>query len=65
MPARPPVALCPPSPGTPSEKEICQYIAEMCGELRRLASHSKFRTVGYLLDMARLESERMAKDLPG
>ena len=64
MSARPPSALLPPSPGTPSEKDICRYIAEMCSELRGLASGAKFRTINYLLDMARLEAERVAQSLP-
>jgi hypothetical protein len=54
----------PPTPGIPSEKEICRYIAEMCSELRLLAKHSRLRTVNYLLDMARLEAERLGETLP-
>ena len=53
-----------PPPGTPTDKQICLYIAEMCTELRHLARRPRFRTISYLLDMARLESERTAKDLP-
>ena len=53
-----------PLPSTPTEKQICTYIAEMCAELRHLARRPRFRTVGYLLDMARLEAERTAKELP-
>ena len=62
MNARP--VLDPPSalPGAPTDKETCQYIAEMCAELRHLARRPRFRTINYLLDMARLEAERMGKD---
>ncbi len=64
MPARHPVAPPQPLPGPPSDRQICLYISEMCSELRHLARRPKFRTISYLLDMARLESEKMAKDLP-
>ena len=62
MNARP--VLAPPSalPSAPTDKETCQYIAEMCAELRHLARRPRFRTINYLLDMARLEAERMGKD---
>ena len=63
MSSGPPV-VPPPSPGTPSDRDICQYIAEMCAELRGLASGATFRTLNYLLDMARLEAERLARSLP-
>ena len=63
MPARPPFAP-PPSSGTPSDRQICLYISEMCSELRQLAKRPKLRTINYLLDMARLESEKMGKELP-
>ena len=56
----------PPSPISagvaPTEGELCAYVAEMCGELRTLSRRPSFRTLNYLLDMARLEAERMAKD---
>lgn len=45
----------------PTETELCAYVAEMCGELRSLTRRPSFRTLNYLLDMARLEAERMAK----
>ena len=50
---------------SPSAEELCSYIAEICGELRALTRHPTFRTLNYLLDMARLEAERMARDLKG
>ena len=53
-----------PQPDIPSDKQVCFYVAEMCSELRRLAKGPRFRTVGYLLDMARLEAEKLGKDLP-
>lgn len=64
MSARPVFVPPPPAPGTPTDKQICTYVAEMCTELRYLARRPRFRTINYLLDMARLESEKLAKDLP-
>ncbi len=52
-----------PSASSPTDEQVCGYIAEMCSELRHLARAPRFRIIGYLLDMARLESERLAKDL--
>ena len=54
-----------PLPHAPTDKQILAYIAEMCAELRCLAHRPRFRTVNYLLDMARLEAERSLKDLIG
>ncbi len=63
MNARP--AFGAPSPGSsPSDKEICLYVADMCTELRRMARRPRFRMIGYLLDMIRLEAEKIAGDLP-
>lgn len=56
-------ATPPPASGPPTDEQLCTYIAEMCGELRHLARRPQFRTINYLLDMARVESERMAKVL--
>ena len=53
-----------PSSVTPTDKQICAYIAEMCTDLGHLARRPSLRTIKYLLDMARLESERAGKDLP-
>ena len=64
MSARHPVAPPQPLPEPPSDRQICVYISEMCSELRHMARRPKFRTISYLLDMARLEAEKMAKDLP-
>ncbi len=47
----------------PSAEDLCIYVAELCSELRALTRRPRFRTLNYLLDMARLEAERMAKDL--
>ena len=59
-----PALTPPPSPsGSPTDEQLCTYIAEMCSELRHLARRPRFRTINYLLDMARLESEKMARDL--
>ena len=47
----------------PSNEDLCAYIAEICAELRDLAQRPQFRTINYLLDMARLEAERMGKEI--
>ncbi|RYC31788.1 hypothetical protein D3273_11685 [Lichenibacterium minor] len=60
-----PSQVPPPPSGRPSDKQICHYISEMCLELSHLARRPNFRTISYLLDMARLESEKMGKELPG
>ncbi len=52
-----------PEGAIPNSEDVCIYIAEICGELRTLAQGPRFRTINYLLDMARLEAERMAKDM--
>ncbi len=58
-------AFGPPSPASPpSDKDICLYVAEMCTELRRMARRPRFRTISYLLDVVRLEAEKIAGDLP-
>ena len=48
---------------SPTAEELCVYVAELCAELRALTRRPNFRTLNYLLDMARLEAERMAKTL--
>lgn len=62
MSARPVLPQPAPS-GSPSDADICAYIAELCAELRHLARKPRLRTIDYLLDMARLEAERTAKEL--
>jgi hypothetical protein len=54
----------PPLGTPPSDKQVSLYVAEMCVELRRMARKPRFRTISYLLDMVRLEAERIAGDLP-
>lgn len=46
---------------TASDAQIAAYVAEICRELRGLSREPEFRTLNYLLDMARLEAERMAR----
>lgn len=57
------------------KREVCisdaaAYIAETCGELRRVSRHPKLRVVNYLLDMAReaaaevVKSEQATRDKP-
>ena len=48
-------------PETASDGEIAAYVAEICRELRGLSREPEFWTSNYLLDMARLEAERMVK----
>ena len=49
---------------TASDAVVFAYIAQMSAELRSLSHGPKFRTVNYLLDMARLEAERSVKEVP-
>lgn len=46
---------------TPSEPmepaDIAQYIADMAGELAKMASDANLELLAYFLDMARIESE--------
>ena len=44
-----------------TDEQLFGYIAEMCAELRDMANRPRFRTIRYLLDMARLEAQREAK----
>lgn len=52
-----------PDPLTPTIVERATYIAETCAELYRLAGPPRLRTLSYLIDMARIEAERIAKDV--
>lgn len=50
-------------PLTPTIAERATYIAEVCVELSRLAAPSRMRTLSYLIDTARHEAERIAKQV--
>ncbi len=63
MDGRPAFGPLPPT-SPPTDRQICLYLAEMCSELRRMARRPRFRTIAYLLDMVRLEAEKMAETLP-
>jgi len=43
------------------EAAVARYIASMSGDLARMARHNGFQTLGYLLEIARLEAEQTAK----
>lgn len=45
----------------PFVADIAAYVADMCADLRRVATHPKMRTISSLLDMARVEAERLAE----
>ena len=44
-----------------TDAQLATYIAEMCREMRSLSRAPQFRALNYLLDMARIEAERLAK----
>ena len=44
-----------------SQAEIAAYLAQMAGEMARLAAASKFELLAYFLDMARVESELLVQ----
>lgn len=45
----------------PSQIEIAHYLAQMTGEMTRIASNANLRLVAYFLDMARAECELRAE----
>ena len=48
--------------GEPTEpRAVASYIAEMSSDLARLARGHGLTPLGYLLDMARLEAENLAR----
>jgi hypothetical protein len=54
-------AMTPPKPskivGPEDRVAAATYISELCADLARLSRDSGLETLGYLLDMARLEAE--------
>ena len=44
---------------------VVNYVATMTAELSILAHHHGFETLGFLLEMARLEAENAAQKLNG
>lgn len=48
------------APGAPAG-ETAAYIAEMTGELARLAANAKLDTLSYLLAMAHVEAEMLVR----
>jgi len=57
-----------PIEGLPTPKDhpderaaLATYIAAMSGDLALMARRTKFDTLGYLLEMARLEAENIAQ----
>jgi hypothetical protein len=45
-----------PSPGS---REAAAYVAELTGDLARIARQHRLDALGYLLDMARLEAQHV------
>ena len=51
-----------PTPKDPDERAaLATYIAAMSGDLALMARRAKLDTLGYLLEMARLEAENTAQ----
>ena len=44
--------------------EVAVYVASMSADLASMARHSGLETLGYLLEMVRLEAENAARHLP-
>jgi hypothetical protein len=44
---------------------VANYVASLTAELSMLAHHHGFETLGFLLEMARLEAENAAQKLNG
>lgn len=55
------------SPAAQAVAEVAGYIAQLTAELSHLAGSAKLESLAYLLSMARLEAEMLArrKDPPG
>lgn len=43
--------------------DVCAYIGDLCAELGELAQRPGCRTLQYLLAMARVEAERLSKEM--
>lgn len=50
-------------PGKTDDLHTLEYIADLCQQLEKLARAEGFDTLGYFLDMARLEAEDHARRL--
>ena len=44
--------------------EVAVYVASITADLANMARHSGLDTLGYLLEMVRLEAENAARHLP-
>jgi len=51
-------------PQTGDKVEVAVYVASMSADLANMARHSGLETLGYLLEMVRLEAENAARHLP-
>jgi hypothetical protein len=49
----------------PDARVVADYAATMCADLAVMARRQGFDTLGYLLDMARLEAENLNRRLDG
>ncbi len=45
--------------------QVAIYIASISADLANMARHAGLETLGYLLEMVRLEAENAARDTPG
>ena len=51
--------------GEPSNPvEVAVYVASISADLAAMARHTGLDTLGYLLDMVRLEAENAARQMP-
>ena len=55
----------PPGNGVEDARGTVAYIASLTGELSQLAKAHRFDTLGYLLDMARMEANELEKGWHG
>jgi hypothetical protein len=44
-----------------SAQDTAAFVAQLCGELRKLTKDAALETLSYLLDIAVLEAERQAR----
>lgn len=63
MSAHHPSASIPRGAGPYTDEDVCQYIQDMCLELRSLSRRPRLRTLHYLIDMVRLEAERTVRQM--
>jgi hypothetical protein len=50
---------------SPDPRAVAAYIASVAGELAKLAKSQHLDALGYILDMARMEADQIAKGFGG